>query len=156
MPTPEQQPLSDFAAVELRPDRGRAFAWTCLAVVLTTVAVWFLVDLGPTVFSIVFALFTLAPLLYFGVQLVAPDRFVVRLQPDELETHQLWNHQLVPWEHVQRAAVSRAAGEPVLQIDTSEHGGLRTYLLPLGSDLEVVHRFLRARLGVLEPPPAHD
>lgn len=146
--TPSPMPLSDFAPVELRPQRGRAVAWTVLAVLVMVAATWFLADVGSRLFAVGFLLVAAVPLVYFGTQLVAPDQFTVRLEPDELEIQQFWRHRTIAWEHVQQVRVIRVGGEPALELFAPAAGGRITVLLPLGADLQNMHRFLRARLGL--------
>jgi hypothetical protein len=153
MTTNDDRPISDFAPVALRPQRTRAAAWTVLAVLVMAAAVWFLLDMGAGFFPIAFLLVASAPLVFFGAQLFWPDQFTVRLEPDELEIQQFWRHRTIAWEHVRRARVARAAGEHVLELDAPDAGGLVSIMLPVGCDLDAMHRFLRARLG-LTPEPA--
>ena len=142
--------LSDFAPVELRPDRGRAVAWSLVAVLVMLAAAWFLADAGSRLFAIGFLLVAAVPFVFFVTQLVAPQQFTVRLEPDELEIQQFWRHRTIAWEHVQEARVVRSGGEPALQVFAPQDGGTITVVLPLGADLDALHRFLKARLGVAD------
>lgn len=156
MPADDATPpaLSDFAPVELRPDRVRAVAWSVVATLVLLAAVWFLTDPDSRLFAIGFLLVAAVPFVFFGTQLFAPDQFTVRLEPDELEIQQFWRHRTIAWEHVEQVRVHRSGGEPALQVFAPQAGGHITVVLPLGADLDALHRFLRARLGVLPTDPA--
>lgn len=147
----EPPPLSDFAPVVLRPQRTRAAVWATTALLALAAAAWFLIDMGPTLFTVGFLLLACVPVVWFGIQLVVPDQFTVRLEPDELEVQQFWRHRTVAWEHVKQARVVSSGGEPALEV--SGIGGEMTVVLPLGADVASVHRFLRARLGVAPTEP---
>jgi hypothetical protein len=146
--------LSDFAPVELRPNRARAVAWSVVAALVMLAAAWFLADAGSRLFAIGFLLVAAVPFVFFGTQLFAPDQFTVRLEPDELEIQQFWRHRTIAWEHVQQARVVRSGGEPALQVFAPADGGHITVVLPLGADVDALHRFLKARLGVTPVDPA--
>lgn len=150
MPTDTADPPepAPFATVVLRPHRGRAAAWCILALLIVLAGVRFVADMDSRLFAIGFLLVASVPLVFFVVQLVAPDQFTVQFEPDELEVQQFWRHRTVAWEHVHEARVARSSGEPALQLYAPASGGRITVILPLGADLDVVHRFLEVRLGV--------
>lgn len=141
--------------VRLRPDRLVAGGWSLLAIVLLGAGAWFVVDSrGHVVAWLAVGLFV-AVGAYFLLQLLAPGWFEVVLDDDVLRSRVLWFETTVPWDQVHLARVESAAGEPFLELHVREPAPTgdpwRTralgVLLPLGVDLDALHRFLARRLG---------
>lgn len=147
-------------AVTLRPDRGVAGRWTAVGGAAFLLALWVALDAGDSVLAWAFAALCLVLTSYVAVQLVRPDRFELLLDGAGLEVRLPWQRARVPWDRVHLARVVTVTGEPVLELHVwdADAPGQSTpratgVLLPLGADLEQLHRQLERHLGRADLAP---
>jgi hypothetical protein len=136
----------------VRPDRRSALLWSGLAVLLVAVTGWLVWDSGLDVVAVVGLALAIGLLGWFGAQALVPSLFTVTCDGTGLHGRILWARVDVPWDEVHVVRVQRVAGEPVLQVhrrDGSE--GPAGLLLPVGVDLDALHRSLADHLGQPEP-----
>lgn len=144
--------------LELRPDRREVARWVAGSTAALAVFVWAFVDSAGHPLAWVALTFGVIVAAYFVLQLVAPSRFVVRLEADVLTARFAWSSATVSWDDVNVARVSSLAGEPYLELEVRDHEARRVVshgvLLPVGCDLAALHAFLARRLGRggLRPP----
>lgn len=148
--------------LELCPSRGSAVAWGSGALLAAAVFGWTVFDTDGNPFAVVALVFAVVVAAYFVLQAVVPERFTVSFDQRGLTSRFLSRRIEVAWEQVHVARVGSLAGEPYLELHIRERSPTgdpwRTratgVVLPVGCDVEALHRFLSARLGRggLRPP----
>lgn len=143
--------------VILQPDRVTAWRWTLVGAVTVGLALWVAVDAG-TMLAWMFVALCLVVSSYVAFQLVAPDRFQLRLDAAAIEVRVPWRHRRIPWHRIHTARVITVTGEPVLELhlwdpdepaqDAPRPTGV---LVPLGADLDLLHAMLDRHLGRADP-----
>lgn len=140
--------------VILEPDRVTAWRWTLVGAVTVGLAVWVAVDAGTSVLAWMFVALCLVLSSYVGLQLVAPDRFQLRIDAAAIEVRVPWRHRRIPWQRIHLARVITVTGEPVLELHlwdpdepTQDAPRPTGVLVPLGADLELLHAMLDRHLG---------
>lgn len=139
--------MDDHETLVLRPDFGAALRWSMAGVGLLLLAAWFVHDLGAVGWIAVGVAVAVAG--YFVLQLVAPSQFEIVCDRAGLRGRNLMHRIEAPWESIHVARVSDVAGDGVLTVTVrgpyeSATGSL---LLPVGADVDALHRALAARLG---------
>ena len=149
---------------ELRPGRGVALAWALVGGAAIALAVWLIVDTRghPLAVALLVACVVVAGPV--ASQFVAPRAFTWRLDAHGLVVRRLHRRLLVPWHEVRFARVVSVGGDPALELhlepaedasgDARTGGGthrgrarVHTLRLPLGADVEALHRALAHHLG---------
>lgn len=159
--------------IRLGPAPGRALAWTVIGMVASGLAGWLVADTGGHALAVALliacALVTAPPV----AQLVAPGAFTWHLDDQGLVVRRLHRRLEVAWSQVALARVVRRSGDPALElhlraddgpVPSSPPAGARpavegdtlTLVLPLGADLDALHRALELRLGRTGDAPAPD
>ena len=153
--------------IELRPGRGVALAWALVGGAAIALAVWLIVDTRghPLAVALLVACVVVAGPV--ASQFLAPRAFTWRLDEHGLVVRRLYRRLLVSWDEVRFARVVSVGGDPALELhleaaedesgDAHAGGGARhgratihTLRLPLGADVEDLHRALAHHLGALD------
>lgn len=141
----------------LAPGRRAAAAWTGLAVAVLGAVVWILVDSRghPAAWVALAVAGTMTA--FFALQLALPRLFTFRLDHERLRGRVLVTSVEVDWADVQLARVYTVAGDPMLELQVTDRAGGQPrgvgLLLPVGADLDALHRFLARRLGRSDTTP---
>jgi hypothetical protein len=125
----------------VRPDRRSALLWSGLAVLLVAVTGWLVWDSGLDVVAVVGLALAIGLLGWFGAQALVPSLFTVTCDGTGLHGRILWARVDVPWDEVHVVQVHRRDGSE----------GPAGLLLPVGVDLDALHRSLADHLGQPEP-----
>lgn len=142
----------DLAPLALRPDRGAAAGWTAGGGALVALGAWLVADSGGLALAWVALAVFVSLGLFFGLQLVAPQWYTITLDEFGCHGRTLWHAADVPWEAVRVARVWHLAGDPMLELHLGDGDDGRAVglLLPVGADVDALHRFLEIRLGKLD------
>jgi hypothetical protein len=135
--------------VELAPSRAVAAWWSGLGLTAVALAVWVVVDSAGRGLAWALLVATVVVTVPFLAQLVVPARFTWQLDDDGLVVRSPLRVLTVRWPQVHLARVVTQLGEPTLELRLVDGEGQRTHLalLPVGTDLAVLHRALREHLA---------
>jgi hypothetical protein len=156
---------------ELRPGRGVALAWALVGVATIALAAWLVVDTGFHALAVALLVACLAVAGPVASQFVIPRAFTWRLDAGGLLVRRLHRRLLVSWDEVRFARVVTVGGDPALELhlepEDDEHGGrgtedgarpgvatVHTLRLPLGADIQALHRALAHHLGAWDTDDA--
>lgn len=152
----------------LRPERSSALVWALLSAAAIALAVWLVADTAGHPLAVVLLVACLVVPAPFVAQLVAPGAFAWRLDDHGLHVRRLHRRMTAPWDEVHYARIVVVGGDPALELhlepgtrDATAGGQRRegravhTLRLPLGADVDALHRALAHHLGALpEDDPA--
>ena len=178
-------PAQPPEVTELRPGRGVALAWALVGVVAIGLAVWLIVDTRGHALAVALLVACLAVAGPVASQFVVPRAFTWRLDAHGLLVRRLHRRLIVSWDEVRFARVVTVGGDPALELhlepavdegngtgtgtgtgDGGRPGSavVHTLRLPLGADVEALHRALAHHLGAWDgddaagpghPPSGH-
>jgi hypothetical protein len=166
---------------ELRPGRGVALGWAIVGVATIALAGWLVVDTGFHALAVALLVACLAVAGPVASQFVIPRAFTWRLDAHGLLVRRLHRRLLVAWDEVRFARVVTVGGDPALELhlepEDDGRGGagteegrrpggevVHTLRLPLGADIQALHRALAHHLGAwdgddaagpVHPPSGH-
>lgn len=138
--------------LELAPDSAVTARWSVAGVGLVAVTGWLLVRSDGHPLAWMLAVASLVVTAVFVAQFLVPRAFRWELGPAGLRIRHPLRPLSVPWSSVHLARVVTSAGEPALElhVDTGRDRMVRTATLPLGADVDALHRALARWLGPLE------
>jgi hypothetical protein len=182
-------PAQPQGIVELRPGRGVALAWALVGVAALALAAWLVVDTRGHALAVALLVACLVVAGPVVSQLVVPRVFTWRLDAHGLLVQRLHRRLLVSWDEVRFARVVTVGGDPALELHLEpdvdadagagdartgdggtgggggpDRGVVHTLRLPLGADVDALHRELAHHLGAwdgdeaagpVHPPSGH-
>lgn len=160
----------------LRPGRPSALVWALVSAAVIALSVWLVADTGGHPLAVVLLVACLVVPAPLVAQLVVPDAFAWRLDEHGLHVRRLHRRMTAPWDEVRYARIVLVGGDPALELrlepgrrgasDPQRRDGraVHTLRLPLGADVDALHRALAHHLGALHeddspvsrhPPSGH-